>query len=253
MKRLFFIVLPILIPSVLWGKGIKTHCGASEEIAFSCPVANQKTLSLCVAKGFKEKGGNITYRFGPLGKPEFEFHAKGNTASSLFHYRFLSDPDHKREASETTVRFKNGSVTYSIYQNIFDASVEEEGIRILQNDKNTTISCITPSTGNLHILESLYPQETRCGWIDNPTPGNWWIEDREDTWTIGIQGGYQAQGELPDFDKQWVMTNGSHGYGCACMKARVDKNEKEVVSYTDVKILPLQKCKSDPNLKKRKI
>ncbi|MBL7685903.1 MAG: DUF4087 domain-containing protein, partial [Deltaproteobacteria bacterium] len=37
--------------------------------------------------------------------------------------------------------------------------------------------------------------ETRCGWIDNPTPANWDLTDRDRTWTIGVQGGVQAEGD----------------------------------------------------------
>jgi hypothetical protein len=30
--------------------------------------------------------------------------------------------------------------------------------------------------------------ETRCGWLQNPTPANWWLTDRDGTWTISAQG-----------------------------------------------------------------
>ena len=30
--------------------------------------------------------------------------------------------------------------------------------------------------------------ETRCGWLENPTPANWWLDDAENTWTIMTQG-----------------------------------------------------------------
>src|SRR5262245_20967552 len=33
--------------------------------------------------------------------------------------------------------------------------------------------------------------ERRCGWVDNPTPSNWWLVDRDGEWEIGLQGGYQ--------------------------------------------------------------
>lgn len=26
--------------------------------------------------------------------------------------------------------------------------------------------------------------ETRCGWLQNPTPANWWQDDRGGTWTL---------------------------------------------------------------------
>ncbi|HET7863945.1 MAG TPA: DUF4087 domain-containing protein, partial [Burkholderiaceae bacterium] len=34
----------------------------------------------------------------------------------------------------------------------------------------------------------------RCGWFDNPTPGNATLVDRDGEWTIGLQGGHQASG-----------------------------------------------------------
>lgn len=39
--------------------------------------------------------------------------------------------------------------------------------------------------------------ETRCGWFSNPTPANIWLYDRDGEWTIGVQGGYQVEGEWP--------------------------------------------------------
>ena len=32
--------------------------------------------------------------------------------------------------------------------------------------------------------------ETRCGWLANPTPANYWFYDKDGEWTIGEQGGY---------------------------------------------------------------
>lgn len=31
--------------------------------------------------------------------------------------------------------------------------------------------------------------ENRCGWVDNPTPANWWLTDRDGEWVIGVPGG----------------------------------------------------------------
>src|SRR5678815_3794432 len=50
--------------------------------------------------------------------------------------------------------------------------------------------------------------ETRCGWFENPTPANAWLVDKNGEWTIGIQGGYQADGDWPNIpERQWVATN----------------------------------------------
>ena len=93
--------------------------------------------------------------------------------------------------------------------------------------------------------------EHRCGWVDNPTPSNWWITDRDGTWEIGVQGGYQARGEMPDFGTKWVETNGHYGYGCACMDVRLDRATTRVIEYRDVKTLPIERCRKDKKLPPR--
>lgn len=96
--------------------------------------------------------------------------------------------------------------------------------------------------------------ETRCGWIENPTPGNYWLTDSEASWTISAQGGYEAEGtdNLPDFSAgEWVETNGSYGYGCACMDVTVTRGEEaRIAEITSVRQLPLKKCKADKKLPK---
>ncbi|MEO1404760.1 MAG: DUF4087 domain-containing protein, partial [Cyanobacteria bacterium J06635_1] len=50
----------------------------------------------------------------------------------------------------------------------------------------------------ISMLASLVPSssavEKRCGWLENPTPSNWWLNDRDGSWGISFQGGYQADG-----------------------------------------------------------
>lgn len=95
------------------------------------------------------------------------------------------------------------------------------------------------------------PFERRCGWVDNPTPANWWITDRDGEWEIGVQGGHQAKGDLPDFGKAWVETNVHYGYGCACMDVRVERPKKRVLELRNVKVLPLSRCRGDRSLPRR--
>ena len=86
-----------------------------------------------------------------------------------------------------------------------------------------------------------------CGWFDNPTPSNVWLIDRHAQWTIGIQGGYQAQGEWPQFPRdKWVITNaGSYGYGCACLKVTLDKARHRVIRIYEGEAKPLKTCRRD--------
>jgi len=103
---------------------------------------------------------------------------------------------------------------------------------------------------------TLSPLETRCGWIDNPTPANIWFHDKDAQWIIGVQGGYQLDDDnneaIPVFKRgQWVKTNvGNYGYGCACLRMRVNKETKEVLEVKSSRARPLSACRKDPALKK---
>ena len=90
-----------------------------------------------------------------------------------------------------------------------------------------------------------------CGWWDNPTPGNVWLDDRGGQWTIAMQGLYEASGDGPEFKPDQQLPKGSpHGYGCACITARVDAASRFVYSFTDAKALSPKVCRADPGLKK---
>lgn len=54
-------------------------------------------------------------------------------------------------------------------------------------------------TTNISALSAGNRLETRCGWFANPTPANAWLLDRHGQWTIGLQGGYQAEGNWPNY------------------------------------------------------
>lgn len=95
--------------------------------------------------------------------------------------------------------------------------------------------------------------EKRCGWLSNPTPANWWLTDRDGEWTLGVQGGYQAPGmdDLPDMStKGWVETNGSYGYGCACLTVTTDRKSGRVTRIFGGRSVPLKQCRADRRLKR---
>ena len=97
--------------------------------------------------------------------------------------------------------------------------------------------------------------EMRCGWFSNPTPGNVWLYDRDGEWTIEVQGGYRVEGdwEWPNFAAgQWVKTNVHYGYGCACLRMRVDKETNRVLEIKTTRARPLSVCRQDKALKKWK-
>lgn len=96
--------------------------------------------------------------------------------------------------------------------------------------------------------------ETRCGWLHNPTPANWYLTDRDGRWTIGVQGGYQARGidNIPQMDdKEYIKTNvGSYGYGCVCLEVAVDRAKQRITLINGGEQLPLKTCREDPKLPK---
>lgn len=96
--------------------------------------------------------------------------------------------------------------------------------------------------------------ERRCGWLQNPTPANWWLVDREGEWILGVQGGYQAPGmdEMPDMSTRgWVRTNGYYGYGCACMSVTTDRRSRRVTRLFSATPVPLRQCRTDRRLPRR--
>jgi len=108
----------------------------------------------------------------------------------------------------------------------------------------------TPRNTATSPADSKSAAETRCGWFENPTPSNAWLIDRDGEWIIAVQGGYQAEGDWPDFsDDQWVKTNVNYGYGCACMSVTVDKAKHRVVKIMSATPKALSVCRNDKAIK----
>lgn len=103
---------------------------------------------------------------------------------------------------------------------------------------------------SLPALSASNRLETRCGWFSNPTPSNAWLWDRHGQWTIGLQGGYHAKGDWPTFNsQQWVETNRSYGYGCACMRVKVNYQTRKILEIKSAYAKPLKACRQDRSLK----
>ncbi len=95
--------------------------------------------------------------------------------------------------------------------------------------------------------------ETRCGWFDNPSPGNIWLHDKDGEWIIGEQGRYQIEEDWPwpvFKSTEWVKTNGNYGYGCVCISAKVDHKTRQVLQIKSARVRPLAACRQEPALKK---
>jgi hypothetical protein len=90
--------------------------------------------------------------------------------------------------------------------------------------------------------------ERRCGWLQNPTPANYWLVDRDGEWTISAQGDHEAEGmdDMPDMTSRgWVETNGSYGYGCACMTVNTDRRSHRITRILSATPVPLRQCRND--------
>jgi hypothetical protein len=97
---------------------------------------------------------------------------------------------------------------------------------------------------------SLLLAETRCGWLANPTPGNWWLTDRDGIWVIAEQGYFEARGmDLMDdiSTGDYIATNGNYGYACACMDVTTDNNSR-VARLHSFRQLKMSKCTRDSGL-----
>jgi hypothetical protein len=92
-----------------------------------------------------------------------------------------------------------------------------------------------------------------CGWIDNPTPGNWWFIDRSGTWDLATQGqeGVKGFDRMPDMSIYGkIETNGSYGYSCGCLKVSIDRKNKTITELFSAKPVPLRQCRADRRLPK---
>lgn len=91
----------------------------------------------------------------------------------------------------------------------------------------------------------------RCGWLVNPTPGNWWLYDRDGEWILATQGSEAVRGmeDMPDMSTAgWVETNGHYGYGCACVTITSEPSSRRVTSLSGASPKPLSQCRADKRL-----
>jgi hypothetical protein len=106
---------------------------------------------------------------------------------------------------------------------------------------------------------SVWASENRCGWIQNPTPGNYWLDDGEGSWMLMAQGSDQeplGMENMPDLSAgDFVQTNGYYGYACGCIKAETERSSDfgesfvgRIVAIYGVKQLPISKCRADKAL-----
>jgi len=94
--------------------------------------------------------------------------------------------------------------------------------------------------------------ETRCGYVVNPTPGNYWLTDGQGDWIMTTQGDDRDPGmdAVPDISEHdYVKTNGNYGYACGCIGGDFDAKTMQVVKIETFKQKPLSACRKDKKLK----
>lgn len=93
--------------------------------------------------------------------------------------------------------------------------------------------------------------EERCGWLENPTPGNWWLRDARGLWIISAQDGPYAEGveKMPELEPEhFVATNGHYGYSCACVSGAFDDHAERMTRVDAARVLSLSVCRGDKAL-----
>lgn len=102
------------------------------------------------------------------------------------------------------------------------------------------------------LLPTLAFAEMRCGWLLNPTPANWYLEDRDAIWTLSVQGkGGRDNGfynaDMPEnLDQTKIGTDQGRDYYCACIRGQVDPKTNWFIEVTSVRYNPMSQCKNDP-------
>jgi hypothetical protein len=104
--------------------------------------------------------------------------------------------------------------------------------------------------GFAHADNSLKISELRCGWFDNPSPGNAELTDAAGVWLIAQQGEYRAEGPWPKFSAgQWIQTGaGSYGYGCVCIFGKFDPETRRVSVIEKTVSKPAKICRTDKKI-----
>lgn len=96
--------------------------------------------------------------------------------------------------------------------------------------------------------------ETRCGWLDNPSPANWWLLDADGDWTISIQGREEFSNFFdvePTGTYEREGLHPSYGWSCACIRGEFDPVSRRLTFAESVRNLPLSQCREDPALPER--
>jgi hypothetical protein len=127
LKRTIFVV-----GLILFGANAEadetTLCQPHEEVYFSCPVAG-KVLSVCASGNISPDNGYVQYRFGRIGKIEFEYPDKPYPPRKLFSISDISGGN----LSFTHLKFDSGKYHYVLYQGDPSGIYIKRGGKVISN------------------------------------------------------------------------------------------------------------------------
>ena len=92
--------------------------------------------------------------------------------------------------------------------------------------------------------------EQRCGWVENPTPANYFFVDEEETWTLALQGGYQAPG-MQNLPELTLVNEGTGRAACACLDLVVSQEKRRVEEVVAATSKPIAECQNNAALPRR--
>jgi hypothetical protein len=141
--------------SPLPARAAPTLCQAGETPVFACPIGH-KRLSVCASKTPAHGQQYLIYRFGKPGRVELEYPADHRPPRDAFTFDYSISDEHIREASSLTLSFLWGGARYTVFREIFDATVEKEGVRVSSPKRTIELPCAAPATLNLRLLRRLF-------------------------------------------------------------------------------------------------
>jgi hypothetical protein len=109
--RAFVLIVALAAGPALAQPAARTHCTASETVVFSCATGATRTVSLCLRPGADPAAGGLTYRFGPIGKPDMTLPA-ARAGAQAPEGRFESFANGGRTGF---VRMRNGGTGYVVW------------------------------------------------------------------------------------------------------------------------------------------
>lgn len=146
-------------------------CVGKEVTVFSCQITfTEKHVSLCaltsLTKG-KTKAKSLSYRFGKVGSPEFQFPTSPD--NSLLRFRFSHY--FRAQFDSTNVSFKNASFIYNIFDTSDGEADEREpqrtaGVSVasLNKKKGASLNCKPSSViANWWLIDGTIPCEEEPG------------------------------------------------------------------------------------------